>query len=228
MAKANEELQSLEIFEIEVLEIFNSNRVLDQILFGGGTMLRLCHNLNRYSTDLDFWLKSKTDPEKYFENFYNVLSAKYKIIDSQNKRFTIIFQIKSTFVNRSLKIEIRKSQENFEWERKIAFSKFTTKQVLVNGLTLEQMMKNKISAFLSRKIIRDCFDIDFLLRRGIHLPTDIEILNQMSDLINEFSEKDFKVTLGSLLDPDEREFYSKIKFTFLQQEITALLNKLSN
>jgi predicted nucleotidyltransferase component of viral defense system len=228
MAKANEELQSLEIFEIEVLELFNSNRVLDQIFFGGGTMLRLCHNLNRYSTDLDFWLKSGTDPEKYFENLYNILSAKYKIIDSQNMRFTILFQIESTFAKRSLKIEIRKSQENFEWERKIAFSKFTTKQVLVNGLTLEQMMKNKISAFLSRKIIRDCFDIDFLLRRGIQLPTDIKILNQMSDLINKFSEKDFKVTLGSLLDPDERELYSKIKFTFLQQEITAQLNKLSN
>lgn len=228
MAKANEELRSLEIFEIEVLELLSSNRILDQLYFGGGTMLRLCHNLNRYSTDLDFGLRSETDSEKYFENLINVLSAGYKIIDSQNKYFTIIFQIKSTFSKRSLKIEIRKSQENFEWERKIAFSKFTTKQVQVNGLSLEQMMKNKISAFISRKIIRDCFDIDFLYRRGIQLPTDIEILKQISDLINGFSEKDFKVTLGSLLAPDEREFYSKIKFTFLQQEITAQLNKLSN
>ena len=31
-------------------------------------------------------------------------------------------------------------------------------------------MKNKIEAFLDREEIRDCFDIEFLLRRGVDLP----------------------------------------------------------
>ena len=44
-----------EIFEIEVLEKMKSTKILDPLVFGGGTMLRLCHELGRYSVDLDFW-----------------------------------------------------------------------------------------------------------------------------------------------------------------------------
>jgi len=225
MAKVNEELQTLEIFEIEVLELLNSKKFLDQFYFGGGTMLRLCHNLNRYSTDLDFWLRKETDSIKIFNSLSEIFSSKYQIVDSQNKHFTILFQIKSSLSKRSLKIEIRKENQNFEWENKIAFSKFTTRQVKVLGLTLPQMMKNKTSALISRKLIRDCFDIDFMLRRGIPLVNDKETLTNMLELINGFKERDFKVTLGSLLDPEEREFYNQSKFSFLAQEILNLLNK---
>ena len=45
-----------EEFEMEVLYRMNSGRILEKLVFGGGTMLRLCHELNRYSADLDFWL----------------------------------------------------------------------------------------------------------------------------------------------------------------------------
>ncbi|MGE5859927.1 MAG: hypothetical protein ACM34J_05215, partial [Ignavibacteria bacterium] len=122
-----------------------------------------------------------------------------------------------------LKIEIRKEQKNFRWERKIAFSKFSTKQVMVKGLTLEQMMKNKIEALFSRKIIRDCFDIEFLLLRGIELPDKKEILKEISGIINSFKEKDFKVTLGSILDPKEREYYLANRFKLLKEEINKKL-----
>ena len=44
-----------EKFEIEVLDKMNSLKKLEPLVFGGGTMLRLCHELNRYSVDLDFW-----------------------------------------------------------------------------------------------------------------------------------------------------------------------------
>ncbi|MGE5846891.1 MAG: hypothetical protein ACM34O_09215, partial [Ignavibacteria bacterium] len=111
----------------------------------------------------------------------------------------------------------------FRWERKIAFSKFSTKQVMVKGLTLEQMMKNKIEALFSRKIIRDCFDIEFLLLRGIELPDKKEILKEISGIINSFKEKDFKVTLGSILDPKEREYYLANRFKLLKEEINKKL-----
>ena len=45
-----------EEFEMEVLHRMNSGRILEKMVFGGGTMLRLCHELNRYSADLDFWM----------------------------------------------------------------------------------------------------------------------------------------------------------------------------
>ena len=223
MAKVNQELRALEIFEIEVLDRMNSAKILDSLYFGGGTMLRLCHNLNRYSTDLNFWLKQEKNSKNIFESLIRLFSENYEIVDNANKNYTLLFQIRSQRSKRTLKIEIRKDQSDFEWERKIAFSKFTEKQVQLSGLTLKQMMKNKVEALLSRKIIRDCFDIDFLLKRGVQLPEDKEMLKQILSVIKSFTDRDFKVTLGSLLDADQRELYNQMGFDLLKEEITAKL-----
>lgn len=216
-------LQNLEKLEIEVLELLNSIKALDSLYFGGGTMLRLCHNLNRYSTDIDFWLDIKTDAKIFYPSVKKILAGSYHLTDSANKKFTLLYEIKSPSLNRSLKIEIRKERQNFEWERKIAFSKFSNKQVLVKGLTLKQMMKNKIAAFLSRKIIRDCFDIEFLLMRGVQLTEDKDKLEQALNLINNFKEQDYKVSLGSILDEKERKFYIENRFQLLKEEISKKL-----
>jgi len=218
-------LQNLEILEIETLELLNSIRVLEFLYFGGGTMLRLCHNLNRYSTDLDFWLDISVDSKQIYKSIRNALSDNYKLTDSMNKRNTLLFEFKSSSVNRSLKIEIRKEQMDFDWEYKIAFSKFTTKQVMVKALTLSQMMKNKFDALLSRKIIRDAFDIEFLLMRGIELPSDKEKLQAALQIINNFKEQDFKVTLGSILDEKERNYYLKNRYKLLKDELTRNINQ---
>lgn len=217
-------LQNLEKLEIEVLELLNSIKVLDYLYFGGGTMLRLCHNLNRYSTDLDFWLDTNTDSKSFFTTIKKSLSENYRLVDSANKKFTLLYEIKSISVNRSLKIEIRKEKQNFEWERKIAFSKFTNKQVLVKGLTLKQMMLNKFDALLSRKIIRDVFDIEFLVMRGVDLPGEKAKLQNAMQIINNFKEQDYKVTLGSILDEKERKFYLENRFQLLKEEISKILS----
>lgn len=219
-----QDLQDLEILEIEVLELLNSIKVLDHLYFGGGTMLRLCHNLNRFSTDLDFWLDNTTDSKIIFKKLKASLSEKYSILDSANKRNTLLFQFRSFNSKRSLKIEIRKEQTNFDWEKKIAYSKFSNKQILVNGLTLAQMLNNKIEAALSRKIIRDIYDIQFLIMRGEKLPPDEYTLNKILEIIKNFNSRDYKVTLGSLLEKNEREFYVQNKFMLLQEEI---VNQLS-
>jgi len=216
-------LQDLEKLEIEVLELLNNIRVLDYLYFGGGTMLRLCHNLNRYSTDLDFWLDIKSDPKAIYTKCKSALSSTYNLTDAANKKFTLLFEIKAPTANRSLKIEIRKEQTDFKWERKIAFSKFTNKQVMVKGLTLDQMMTNKIEALLSRKIIRDAFDIQFMIMRGASLPPEKDKLKNALRIINDFKEQDYKVTLGSILDEKERKFHVTNKFSLLLEEINKSL-----
>lgn len=217
-------LQNLEIFEIEVIELLNSIKALEHLYFGGDTMLRLCHNLNRYSTDLDFWLNVSSESKHIYQLIRKALIDNYKIIDAMNKRNTLLFEIKSLSVSRSLKIEIRKEQKDFNWEYKIAFSRFTTKQVMVKALTLEQMMKNKFEALLSRKIIRDAFDIEFLLMRGIELSSDKDLLKAALQIINNFKEQDYKVKLGSILDEKDRKYYLTNKFKLLKEEITKQLN----
>ncbi|GBD89214.1 hypothetical protein BMS3Abin03_03164 [bacterium BMS3Abin03] len=213
-------LRDPEKLEIEILEFFNSIRVLDYLYFGGGTMLRLCHNLNRYSTDLDFWLDAKSDSKKIYSKCKSSLSANYQLANFANKKNTLLFELKAPAVTRSLKIEIRKGQFNFSLERKIAFSRFTNKQVMVKGLTLQQMMNNKIEVLISRELIRDAFDIEFFLMRGVDLPADKEKLEKALMIINNFKEQEFKVTLGSVLEEKDRKFYLENRFKFLKEELT--------
>ena len=95
-----------------------------------------------------------------------------------------------------LKIEIRRNKTNMDFQDSIAFSRFSTHQVLVKALTLEQSMKNKVFAFLDRGEIRDSFDIEFLLRRGIELPClDQDSLQKFQKKLNKFKQTDFKVKL---------------------------------
>ena len=59
-----------EIFENGVLEKMNSTKVPEPLVFGGGSMLKLCHELNRYSVGLDFWMIKKISQEDYFERIH--------------------------------------------------------------------------------------------------------------------------------------------------------------
>ena len=219
-------LHDLEKLEIEILELLNSIKVLDYLYFGGGTMMRLCHNLNRYSTDLDFWLDKNSDSKIIYTKCQSSLSEAYQLRDSANKKFTLLFEIKAPIVNRNLKIEIRKDQTDFKWERKIAFSKFTNKQVMVKALSLDQMMQNKIEALLSRKLIRDAFDIQFLLMRGVELQPEKDKLERSLKIINNFKEQEYKVTLGSILEEKDRKFHLENKFKLLKEELTNSINQL--
>jgi hypothetical protein len=213
------ELQDLEKFEMETLRVLNRIRMLDRLYFGGGTMLRLCHNLNRYSTDLDFWLKSTEDPGLYFERIRQAFSDIFTVKDAEDKKNTLLFEIHSSESVRNLVVEIRKDQSEFSWERRIAFSSFSKIQVVVRALTLQQMMQNKINAFLNRKLIRDCFDIEFLLFRAVSLNVKKEKMEEMLEIMDRFTDRDFKVSLGSLLEAKDRSFCIENRFQFLREEL---------
>ena len=150
---------------IEVLDRMKSARLLDPLVFGGGSMLRLCHELNRYSVDLNFWL-TKTIPQRdYFDKARRTFETNYEITDAQVKHYTLLFELRSAGYPKRLKIEIRRAVEDGDYEETIAFSRFAVKQVALKAHTLGQTMNTKVKAFLDRGEIRDCFDVEFLLRR---------------------------------------------------------------
>ena len=211
-----------EIFEIEVLEKLKNERLIDPLVFGGGSMLRLCHELKRYSVDLDFWRIKSVPADALFDKFEHVLKQKYDVTDAQIKHFTLLFEIRSAHFPKRLKIKIRKEIKDWDFQEKIAYSRFSTKQVVLKAHTLEQMMKNKIAALMERGEIRDGFDIEFLLRQGVALPELTE--NEISKLMNRmdgFKAKDFKVKLGSVLEGDIRKYYIENRFNFFRQKLRA-------
>lgn len=209
-----------EIFEIEVLEKLKNTRLLDPLVFGGGTMLRLCHELKRYSVDLDFWRIKDMAENILFEKMLDVLQQSYDVTDAQMKHFTILLEIRSGSFPKRLKIEIRKEIGDWDFQEKIAYSKFSTKQVVLKAHTLEQTMKNKISALLERSEVRDGFDIEFLMRQGIPLPdlSDAD-KSKITARLDGFKENDFKVKLGSVLESDIRSYYIDNQFNYLRQKL---------
>ncbi len=214
-----------EIFEIQVLDLLKRSGALSSLVFGGGTMLRLCHELNRYSTDLDFWFLKKTPEDKFLGHLNEALSGSYEIMDSHIKHYSLVIEVRSPEFARRLKIEIRRDQFDWECREKIAFSRFSSIQVLLKCHTLEQTMKNKVAAFLDRQEIRDCFDIEFLLRRGVELPLrDEAILMEFQNKMNRLKELDFKVKLGSVLESDMRNYYISDRFSFLREKLALGLS----
>ena len=213
-----------EVFEIEVLYRLNSAKLLDPLVFCGGTMLRLCKELNSYSVDLDIWIVIKTPQPTFFERLQSALAEDYEITDAQIKHFTVLVEIRSSTYPKRLKIEIRREQNVCDFQTKIAFSHFSTQQVLLKAHTLDQTMKNKIDALIDRGEIRDCFDIEFMLRRGTELP-DLS-LGQVKNLMKRttgFKDKDFKVKLGSIVDNDTRIYYAQNRFSYLLEKLNTIL-----
>ncbi|MFC1876822.1 nucleotidyl transferase AbiEii/AbiGii toxin family protein [Thermodesulfobacteriota bacterium] len=214
-----------ELFEIDVLDKMRSFKLLDPLVFGGGSMLRLCHQLNRYSADLDFWFAKQTDQDAYFDKFERLFKNAYEITDAQVKHFTLLFELRAGSYPKRLKIEIRREILSIDFQDKIAFSRFATKQIVLKALTLEQAMKNKVSAFMDRGEIRDGFDIEFLLRKGIDLPEmHPEFWRLFKQKINCLKDVDFKVKLGSILENDVREYYATRKFAYLEEKMNTVVN----
>jgi hypothetical protein len=84
-------------------------------------------------------------------------------------------------------------------------------------------MENKINAFLDRGEIRDAFDIEFLLRRGVELPALTGRQNKaFRKRLGQFKEMDFKVTLGSILEDDIRNYYVKQRFGYLEEKLVLM------
>ncbi len=221
-----QDLIKQEQFELEVLEKLNSRKFLNYLVFGGGSMLRLCFGLNRFSVDLDFWIIKNIDTDKLFNDLRDYLSGFYELTDSANKFFTLLFEIRSKDYPRRLKIEIRKETKKIKTEQVIAYSKYYNMQVFLKVVSLQEMMKAKIEAFLERKEIRDIFDIEFLLKKGISIDESSENLKKILKGIDSFNTNDYSVKLGSLLGKEQRNYYVSENFKILKSALNEKIEQL--
>ncbi len=221
-----QDLIAQERFEMEVLDRLNSGRFLQRLYFGGGTMLRLCHGLDRYSVDLDFWLADPAKAPSVFAELGRFLANDYAIKDMADKHFTLVFELRARDFPRSLKIEIRKDHPPADSERAIAYSPHSDRQVLLRAMTLETMMALKTAALLDRGEIRDAYDLEFLVKRGILFDTQAHELHQMLDRIAAFKKTDYTAKLGSLIEPELRPYYREKNFRILKAAIEKRLSRL--
>lgn len=214
-----QDLITQEQFEMEVLDRLNSMRFLEALTFGGGTMLRLCHGLDRYSVDLDFWLVDPLHAEDLFYGLKSNLARHYTLMDASYKHFSLLFELGAASYSRSLKIEIRKDPGQSDTEPAIAYSPHSNRQVLLRAMTLDQMMLLKTRALLDRGEIRDAYDMEFMVKRGVAPAAEAEVLEKLLQRINAFSKIDYSSRLGSLLEPEKRSYYREQNFRILKNAI---------
>lgn len=77
----------------------------------------------------------------------------------------------------------------------------------------------KINALLDRKEIRDAYDMEFLVKRGISPAADKKTRDKVLRRIDSFTKRDYSVKLGSLLSPDQRPYYREHNFRILKGAI---------
>jgi predicted nucleotidyltransferase component of viral defense system len=214
-------LEDHENFEMAFLNLLASRHLLDRLVFGGGTMLRLCHELPRYSLDLDFWFYRETDFSDFFATLRDAASTVYEITDAEEKFHSLLLETRRARGTTKLKAEIRKEiAPSGSSEQKIAYSPHYPTQALVRGFTLKQMFKNKVAALIDRGEVRDAFDLEFLVRRGMEPDLDDEDKKAVISRLKGFKKRDFDVKLGSIVLPDLREYYRVNRFRFLEEKLT--------
>jgi hypothetical protein len=86
------------------------------------------------------------------------------------------------------------------------------------------MMIEKINAFLERSEIRDVYDIEFLIKKGIKLNLDKNMAQKIKNKILNLKINDYKVKLSSLLPADKRSYYNKSNFRILLFELDKIIN----
>ena len=157
----------------------------------GGTVIWRCYQGNRFSEDIDIYIEK--DKEKINNLFVSLQKKGFQIIKKRIKENSLYSTLK--FNNTIVQLEaIFKNINNFilkEYE--------TSDGILINIFTLspEALIKEKISAYLKRKKIRDLYDIFFLLR----YVKENKIKEELKDLIKNYTkpvdEEDLKLIIIS-------------------------------
>lgn len=172
-----------EYLQSRTLELIYQEKTSKYIHFVGGTALRLLHNLDRFSEDLDFDVKDRSisDINKLVEKVHHALQSENLLVDLYHNttekrdyyelRFSKLLYELNISENKSEKLMIKLDFDYF-WKgivkKVIMFNRYG---FLINVVTLplNQILVQKLFAYLNRKqtLPRDIYDITWLIARNI-------------------------------------------------------------
>lgn len=164
-------------------------RVFDKAVLHGGTAIWRCHQGQRFSEDLDVYLpKDLAKVDALFAAFQQqgFMITKKKISDTSIYS-TLVFQ-RTTVRFEALFKRIEGSLREYE----SADGNYIT----VYTLPPEALIQEKVSAYLSRRKVRDLYDIFFLLRSVSSFPLVRQSLqNLLTHYQSPLDEKELRVLI---------------------------------
>jgi len=167
----------------------------EQILFKGGTALKLIHKSPRYSEDLDFtgFVIREKDIETILKRTLVAVNREglyMKFTESKPTSGGYLSIIEGTAGEWKPRILINVSlrPKTVEKEAVLIANPFMP-PYLVFSLPEDQMVLEKINALLKRKKPRDFFDLYFILRKGISRKIVVSHKNKLMSEIKEIDDK---------------------------------------
>lgn len=221
-----------EYLQILILDFLYSSKFKD-LIFTGGSCLRICYGLNRLSEDLDLDTEKNINKQELAKNIKKYFAEKlqYKNLEisikGRNKKiylkFPVLYDLGLAGQSESnklyVKLEIEKTlSKKFKTEKTpIIRDEFS---FFIKNYDLSTLMAGKITAVLRRSFFkgkgdkitfkgRDYYDLIWYLQKGIKPNMNyIKDLNKISSLKNLFQELDKKL--------------KAINLTYLKQDIENL------
>lgn len=156
------------LYMAQILSLIFKDRDLCNVMaFKGGTSLMLFHNLNRFSTDLDFNLLDPAKLDMVYGKVRAILTRFGTIDDDAKKLYGPVLVLNYGKGERMLKVEISMRQYPDHYEmRSLAGTD-------VRVMTMPDMFAHKLCAMGERLSPRDIFDVCFFLQNHTEINEEI-------------------------------------------------------
>jgi len=207
-----------EYLQILFLNYLYKEKPAEKIYFKGGTCLHLCYDSPRFSEDLDFSTtlseeKIKDLLKKVMKNFQiEIPEASLHFIYRGKRALRLRLKYQSKFFKYPQTIRLDFSLEKIFFEPNILSLKTRFPVAffsLISCQKEEEILAEKIRAFLWRKRGRDIFDLWHLLDKGILL--DQKLLEKKLKMANlKFEKKSFLEKIKNY--PEKKTYLDLAKF----------------
>lgn len=181
--------QHIEIARLQDIVVEVLYRVMPDTVLHGGTSIWRCYSGSRFSEDIDVYLERNI--EKIDALFGEFAAAGFAVIKKRVKENSLY----STLVFNGTEIRL---EAVFKKVRGIVKEYETYEGILINVYTLlpEELIIEKVDAYLKRRKIRDLYDIFFLLR---HVKEIQKIKPKLKELFAKFKEPEDEKELAVLV-----------------------------
>lgn len=220
-----------EYLQLIFLNYLYQNKKAEKIYFKGGTAIHFFLNSPRFSEDLDFSTKyAREEIKKIIQEVQKELKRELpeaEISLLYQGRDSIRFRLKYKPANFRYPFNIRVDFTEKETPKEIVTSPLLTKFPivffpLIPHLSKEEILAEKIRAFLTRAKGRDLFDLWFLLKKGLIVDFSLaeEKLKgvkkkfdrgELLEKIKNYSLKNLEADLTKFLPAPQRKIVAMLK-----------------
>jgi len=188
--------------DLIVQEMLNT---FDNVVLHGGTAIWRCYKGNRFSEDIDVYMPKDINK---INIFFKNLEKKGFIIKKKRIKENSLFSdlqfnrvsVKFEAVFKNVKC-VLKDYETIEGN-----------YITIYSLTPEELIAEKINAYIKRLKIKDIYDIFFLLK---YVDNKIKVKPQIQKFFKEFKspidEKELKILILEGITPNYKEILEYIK-----------------